>query len=226
VHFDARTDGESDGIALDTTICDDGLPGVLFCEDFEGTPKLAFTEATAPSTAAYVDTMPYRGMRSQHAHATRLSEPAWQLDSVLPSITNGELYARWYLYIPASSALVDMSALQIIESSLPYHGFIFLIKGGEVTVYTNAGDMATLPFAFPRDRWTCMRVSIVVAAAGGSLATYIDDTPGPALANIDTLPAGGYRDVHAGIFSGASAQLPQDLWTDELVVGTSPIPCD
>jgi hypothetical protein len=82
------------------------------------------------------------------------------------------------------------------------------------------------PIGFPRDRWVCIQVEILIAAAGGSITTWLDEVPGPAVTNADTQPANGYRNVHAGIFSASGYTPPLDVWTDELVLGTSPIPCD
>src|SRR5262245_16010279 len=100
LHFD-NDDDDDDARPLDATVCDDNLPGVLFCEGFEGTPQLTIDEATAPSTVGPDTMQVYRGARSLHSRATRVSEPAWQVGTVLPSVTTGMLYVRWYQYVPA-----------------------------------------------------------------------------------------------------------------------------
>jgi hypothetical protein len=235
VHFDKLTDASGggsggddtggDGQLLDTTVCDDNLPGVLFCEDFEGTQKLVTNEATAPSTVGPDSTRSYRGARSLHSHATRLNEPAWQVGSVLPSVSSGVLYVRWYQYVPAMGQ-IDMSNMQVIERVMPYHGFQLGMTSARIDLWTNTGASAMVAMTIPRDVWICFRATIAISDTNGAIATYIDEMPGPALFNTDTLPAGGYEDVHGGMFAGNTGTLPQDLWTDELVIGTQPIACD
>ena len=46
------------------------------------------------------------------------------------------------------------------------------------------------------------------------------------LTGIDTAPAVSYRNVHAGLFATSLATEPQEMWTDEVAVATSPIACD
>lgn len=36
----------------------------------------------------------------------------------------------------------------------------------------------------------------------------------------------GYRNVHVGSFATGAVDEVVDLWTDELVIGTSEVPCD
>ena len=235
VAFDARDDANAmlgdgdnpgDG-ALDVTACDDGLPGVVFCEDFEGTPQLPGAEAQAPSFVTPDTTNPYRGARSLHSRVTRTNEQSWLVGSPLANLTSGELYARWYLFVPGAPQSIDIASVHIIEQVAPFDGFHLGINGGGIyAINRNMTGSGVQPIAFPRDRWVCIQVRIVIAATNGSIETWIDEAVGPTTLNADTSPAAGFRNLHAGIYSAVPNTVPLDVWTDEVALGTMPIPCD
>jgi len=230
IDFDARADGGAAGdgsASLDPTICDDGLPGVLFCESFEGAPQLTTVEAAAPTYVVADGSEIYRGQRALHSHSTRLGEPAWILGGALPAIMSGEVWARWYLYVPSEPVVIDMASVHIVDMQAPNNGMVFGFTDTFVQIWSTEAAMAgNFTYAFPRDRWVCVRQHIVIADAGGSVETWLDATPGPAMTGIDTLPAGGYTNVHAGMWASNIGSAPMDLQTDELVIGRSSIPCD
>jgi hypothetical protein len=210
---------------LDTTICDE-LPTALFCESFEGAVQLTFPEATSPSFVVADGSRPYRGQRSLHSQTTRSSEPAWLVGNVLPTVMSGELHVRWYIYVPAEPLGVNMASVHVVEMADPNNGVRFGFTQNEMSlVCTEAGMSDFTPTVVPRDRWACVQLRVVVANAGGSLEAWVDGVPAGSIVGIDTLPASGYRNVHAGMFAGASTSV-QDLWTDELVVATTAVPCD
>jgi hypothetical protein len=232
--FDARRDASggdasgndsSDSKILDTTICDDGLAGVLDCESFEGDLSAYGVQFTAPSSVAADNQQVYRGALALHSRATRLSDPAWMIRHTLPSIVSGELWARVYVYVPAVPAMIDVDALELIEQISPYDGVMFSIEQAQVKVETLAVS-AVAPIAIARDRWVCLQEHIVVSNTAGSVETWVDGVSGPALSNVDTLPATPITDVHTAIWNWSTGSTPQDLWTDELIIGTAPLPCD
>ncbi len=228
--FDPRDDastGSPDTSQLDSTICDDGLPGVLFCEGFEGPPQLTTVEANAPTFVVADSSQVYRGSRSLHAHSTRLGEPAWILGGALPSVTSGELWARWYIYVPASPPQISIASVHILDQIAPNDGVIFGFTDLEIDVSaTEPNAYNEVPFSIVRDAWHCVQLHIVIADTGGRVETWFDEMPGPTLVDVDTLPPNGYRNVHAGMWAAANGTTPMDLWTDELVIGTQAIACD
>jgi hypothetical protein len=223
--FDERAEGDGGVSTLDTTVCDE-LSSLLFCEDFEADSPLTTIEATPPSFVIADESLPYRGLRSLHGHTTRPLEPAWILGGPLPAVMSGELHARWYLYVPAQPVEIIMASVHLLEQPAPNHGvdFSFTTTGVQISC-TAAGEVGTATQAVPRDRWTCIQLRIVIDDIAGSVETFIDDVPSAALFGVDTLPAAGYKNVHAGLFAGGATN-PMDLWTDELVIATTPIGCD
>jgi hypothetical protein len=216
--------GFDEGVAGDTTVCDE-LPSLLFCEDFEAQLALTTTEATPPSFVVADGSLPYRGLRSLHGHTTRSLEPAWIIGGPLPAVMSGELHARWYLYVPAEPVEIIMASVHLLEQPAPNHGVDFSITTTEVHIScTEAAMVGVATQPFPRDRWACVQLRIVIDDVAGSVETFVDGVPSAALFGVDTLPAAGYKNVHAGLFAGGTA--PMDSWTDELVIATTPIACD
>lgn len=219
--------GAQDATPSEVTItaCDT-IPGIVFCEDFEGPPKLVSVEAEPPSLVVADTSRAYRGATSLHARTTRAVEAAWRLGGVLPTVTGGELYARWYHYEPSTNPHRRIGSIHLVESSPPFNGVIFGLTDGNIDVSsTAAGAINVSSVAMPQDRWTCLQLRVVIAAAGGTVESWVDGVPAARLDNVGTLPATGYRNVHAGLF-GAGPAADIDLWTDEVAVGTMPIACD
>jgi hypothetical protein len=222
VGFDPLSNSSRDA-SLDPTICDDGLSGVLFCESFEGDLGSYDFQATAPNYVIADAAHVYRGALALHSHSESAGSRAWLVQYTLPHIVSGDLWARWYMYVPAVPATIDLSTLELIEDPMPYGGVILGIHTAELVVYA-VSTSATAPISIARDKWVCLQEHIVISSTAGSVDTWLDGTPGPSLANVDTLPATSYTDIHTPMYSNNPA--PQDVWTDEIVVGTAAVPCD
>lgn len=68
--------------------------------------------------------------------------------------------------------------------------------------------------------------SSTVVDDGGSVRLSIDGKLVASRANVDTLPAGGYTEIGAGLPWTNGGNPPAEVWVDELIVATEPIPCD
>lgn len=199
------------------------LPGLIFCESFEGGSGLTIQQGTVDIDEARA----FRGTHSQHAATTGLSEASWQIGLVLPSVMSGDLYARWYNYVPSTIANAQLATVHLVDNDFPYHGIIYGLRDGNAEVSSSEAAMTlSSTMQVPRDRWVCAQMHVFIADAGGSIDGAIDGQALGAITNIDTLPVGGYRNVHAGLYATALATEPMELWTDEVAVGTQPIPCD
>lgn len=215
-----------DAIALDDTSCDE-LAGLRLCEPFDTGSSLPTVTADAPSTLTFDTARPYRGAASLHSHTEANGTPAWRLGQALGTIDAGDLYARWYLFV-SPSITQPFASTHLLEDNLPFHGVVFgmTADGKPDLSYTGTGT-GTGPDPLPRDRWVCVQVHIVVDPTSGLVESWIDGVPAARLDALPTLPGNGYNNVHAGHFSGGPTHTEvADLWTDELAVGTLPIPCD
>lgn len=201
------------------------VPGQLFCESFEEpTSPLSTVEGTVAIDSARV----FRGAKSQHAQTTGTSEPAWMLGAVLPDVVAGDLHARWWVYVPASAPAGQLATVHMVDAAAPFHGVILGVQNDVVDVTcSEAGMTAISTVTLPRDRWVCLQLHVAIAdGTGGMVEAAVDGAQVAELAGIDTLPANGYRNVHVGLYATALATGPEELWSDELAVGTLPIACD
>jgi hypothetical protein len=220
---DAATDARTDaGDAMPPEPCP-ALPGQIFCESFEGTNGLPISAGNV----AVVDTRAFRGTHSQYAMTTGASEASWQIGLVLPTITSGDLYARWYTYVPSSITNLQLASVHLVENDLPFHGVIYGVDDNHADVSCSEATLtATSTITVPRDRWVCAQMHVHISDTAGSVDGTIDGQTLPSLDNIDTLPAGGYHNVHCGLYATGFATEPMEVWTDELAIGTQPIDCD
>jgi hypothetical protein len=219
VDFDARIDAPLPDDSTMAVACP-SLPGLLFCESFEGDARLEFAIGDVEASTVRA----YRGARSQHASTQGIDEESWQIGQVLPFLANGEVYARWYMYLPSTVTDASFSIIHMVEDSLPYHGVIFALRDGNAELL-NSESNTTAPstVSIPRDRWVCAQMHVSIGDTG-SFDGSLDGMPLTPMANVDTLPAAAYRNVHSGIYSTSSSLV--EVWTDEIAVGTLPIPCD
>lgn len=203
--------------------CED-IPGILFCDGFEGGTKLGTFEAAPPSFVDADADQAFRGLTSLHAHTTRAVEPAWYLDSVLPALSSGEVHARWYLYYPSSNPSQTFASIHIISSTGPNTGVVVGATNGMLDVSATENDIIHVSTVdVPLDRWFCVQLRFTIETAG-TVETWIDGAAAASLAGVDTQPLGGLTNVHAGLFTGPAGGA-NDMWTDELAIGTQPIAC-
>lgn len=198
-------------------------PGVIFCESFEDTVQLGTSAGTVEIDGARA----YRGARSQHAQTTMVSEASWQLGGVLPYVAGGDLYVRWYVYIPSSVGELDLASVHLVQDMEPFAGVIYGFRAGAAEVTSSESDVTAFsPLVVARDRWVCAQMHVQIAEVGGAIDGALDGQPITPVTGIDTLPANGFRNVHSGLFATGPSSGRMEIWTDELAVGTLPIPCD
>jgi hypothetical protein len=145
----------------------------------------------------------------------------------LPDLTSGDLHLRWYMYVPAAPAALYIAPIHVVDAAAPFGGVIVSVKDdGLVVNCTESGQFVEAPASVPRDRWVCIQLRVVISDTAGSVAASVDGVGRATLTGIDTLPPNGYRNIHAGSYASGTTADPTDVWIDELVAGTSAIPCD
>jgi len=223
---DAGTDAGTDA-GPDSTICDE-LVGVIFCDGFEdGFAHWGWRTETAGTVTAGTSTV-YRGAAALYASTTDLSGKASITSELGTTVSSGALYVRAYVYVPSSVVSTGISFLFVGEAVAPYAGIAFEITGaGRASVYIGPLDReaAGAHVPMPRDRWVCATLTLDVGDTGRARAA-IDGVSTVDEALIDVLPAGGLSRVTTGIEWSSPTQMSADVYVDEVVVSTSPIPCD
>ena len=226
---DAGLDAGPADAGPDTTHCDDIHAGALFCEDFEGDlgnwPERAVsTGASARISSAET----YMGTGALRSETPMGETEAYLRANVLPIMSTGDLYVRWWYYLESGFTLTAIEVASLAEIDRNYH----LVA----TTYPSSMDIHTHGFAtddringgtgLPRGRWTCVEIHVHFDATAGSVVLYVDDTETAAIRNFDTVEARGLTTIEAGLIWQHADQVPAVLYVDEIVADTAPIGCD
>ena len=215
--------------------CYDTLKARPACLGFEQAIMEPWWEAGLGGTVALTGTRTYVGDGALVAHAMegqarfigRLEYPA--------GLKSGSIYLRSYVYVPSSAVLDTVVVLGMSEIDSPFGGITVALKaeGTALDVHPEgAGKNAILvtpatPFHLPRNRWNCVQLTIGISATQGTVQLKVNGTV--AVQNetpMATLPGAGYKGLSAGIIYTDPLQPAIDIYVDELVADTAPIPCD
>jgi hypothetical protein len=219
--------------AGDATACDDLLAGAVFCDGFERAPIdgawgwIGETNGLVVRDADLV----HRGLVSMRAE-TATSGGIAHVGKSYPRIDAGDVWARAYVYVPASSPVAQINLLHVGEGTSPYDSVaVGLHTPSDVSranIYASESDRsAQATQAFPLDRWVCVQLHVEVSPApGGAVHVYIDGEEQITLTGIDTQPSTGIDSLGAGVLWSPDTQPATVLYVDDVAVGTEPLPCD
>jgi len=155
--------------------------------------------------------------------------------AALPDLKVGTLYLRSYLFVPSGTPLIGVAVHGLSEENEPYAGISIVLRDEAflVDVHTVAPGVdpvfvsTTPPVTVRRNHWSCLQLEIAISATQGSVKLSVDgEIAAASTAPIATLLAAGYHGVSAGVVYTDSDQPAIELFVDELVADTSPIPCD
>ncbi len=214
---------------LDETACDDLHSGALFCDGFESPGLVAWAETrTTMGSASRSTATTYRGDGSLHAETTAGSGRANVIAYELGGRSTGELWARFYLYVPSPYAVTDINVMTIHEDAVPFGGVgVGIFRGDQPYIYFGtASRTAYAPVAtITRDRWTCWQLHVEIGSRGAA-DLRIDGVEVAADTDIDTLPSAGFTSIVTGIGYSDPDQVPATVFVDELIIDDSPVGCD
>ena len=170
----------------------------------------------------------HRGRGALHAQTSSGGAVAALLAKEFGPFTAGDLYARAYFYVLSTSRLENVALMIVGESLQPWDHVAFSIGDlDSAQVWIEEIRRVTVSsIPMPLDRWVCVQVHIVIDDRRGSVGLSIDGKLVASRANVDTLPAGGYTEIGAGLPWTNGGNPPAEVWVDELIVATEPIPCD
>lgn len=214
------------GPLLDCTMT---YPGARFCSTFEE-PDMGGWDYTVldEGTAALSTARAYRGAQSLEIRTTgadAYKSARWGKNYVFDEVAVGDIYIRGYYWIESSTVVTDQLSIMVTGNADPPYpsANVMLVPGG---MHSNVdGENVSAAFEFPRDRWTCLLMHLVVGA-NGSLEVFVDATRVLSRTGFDTRVAGGYTNVDEGVHYATPAQAPAHFYVDEVVVDTSPVTCD
>ncbi len=179
-------------------------------------------------TVTQSTTRAYRGMRSleiQTTGADAYKAARWGKNYVFDEVDSGDMYLRAYYWLTASTVVTDqLSILVVGNGAAPYPSANVLLVPGQMQSNVD-GELVVGSFDFPRDRWACLIMHLVVGASG-SLEVTVDGQQVMARTNFDTRVGGGYTNVDIGVHYATPGQGAAQFWIDEVVIDTSPVTCN
>jgi len=212
----------------DPTACDDALSGAIFCDGFEGDDGFAawtLAASTIDGTVTRVTDVVYRGEAALRARTAAPSSRA-RLATAIPAATDGELWARVYVYVPAASDVTHLDLLAVRENVDPYDGVVTAMRD-RTFLYVHEIPMGYGTGPLPsRDTWTCFEMQVVVSDTAGEIRLFLDGAMVVEQTGIDTLPPSGHGRFEVGLMFTSSTQPATTLYFDEAAVGTARLPCD
>lgn len=212
--------------SLDDTGCG-GLPGLLFCDGFEGAMPLE-SPWTERSDGGLFEITPaaYRGSHAGHATTSGAGSSAKASAEGVITGTPSELHARAYFRVPASGVGFAFAEILRLEQIEPRYAIGVQVSSDfQLRVIVRDGAGATevpAPLAVPAGEWFCVSLSVAIADAGR--VTLRTTGAEPFVRDIDTLPSAGYDRLSAGVVFGTDG--PAEVEVDEVAFGTSPIGCE
>jgi hypothetical protein len=222
---DGSGDGSGDAVAnMPQPRCTTTYQNAVLCDDFETNLDKWFIDVAGTNQIVQDTTFARSGSASAHVIATGTAN-ARLIATPLPSAMSGTYYFRFYAYFPSSTVLDAITVMHVVSDVTPYPGLLVeLLTNDMFTVHNtidgSSGNAATT--TLKRDAWVCYQASLVIASSG-SFSTTVDGVPSADYAG-NTVAPNGYVDFHIGAFVEQTQGM--EMWLDDAVVDTSPVPCD
>jgi hypothetical protein len=211
---------------LDSTGCDDVLAGGLFCDGFEGSDLITGWELDREDmgvTSLVADPV-YRGAGAMSASTSAATGVAAVTSTLASAVSEGDLWARAYFYVPSGPALA-LATVLIFYGDDDGYGAQFRETYGAWMGTPTGRVVSPGGMPVPRDRWFCYELHVVVGAAG-SIEVFASGEQVIAMSGIPTLPTGGLHTITAGLEFTVDTQEPLTIYVDEVAAGPTRLPCD
>lgn len=213
-------------------------PDALFCDGYENSDfskkwEYSVFKPTNVSTAVQSTTTVHSGVGAlkantyaAHPGTSTTNAARWGTSLIFNQQKSGDVWVRWYYYLPSSTSVTTFFSTGVIaEAVSPFFGFSMIIRPTRVDIaqgdsfYPGSG-------AFPRDRWVCVELHAVVAAAPlGVFELYFDGGLVLQQAGVNSLPNTGYSSFDLGVHYTDPSQGPVEVYADDVAAGTTRIGC-
>lgn len=228
---DNPQDADTDGDAVDSGVIDlcPDRADALFCDGFEDAALMRWnyeivTNGTLDRTAARFRS----GVAALRATtgAAGSTNVAREGANIFGHQKTGELWARYYYYLPASTVVnTAFSTGVVAEIEDPFFGFALLVTPSRVDIGV-FNTMYPGTKAFPRDHWTCVELHVQIDASAGIFEAYLDGALAARSPATNTLPGMGYSSLDVGIHYTDMGQGPVEAYVDDVVAGTTRAGCN
>lgn len=205
-------------------------PGVLFCDGFENGLGMWGHLHMRGSTAVSMDferTGSYSMRASTSASTSNEQSQARRSVQVFGHRKSGELWARFYYYLPSSVVLTRKVSISVIsEAEPPWLGFSVLITPTGLGLESLATERTISLTQFPRDQWVCVEMHVLVAPPSEGVFEYFLNGARIIGANMNTIPNQGYTNFELGVHYADYNQGSVTAYSDDVKLGTRRIGCD
>ena len=207
-----------------------GEPGVLFCDQYEdGLSKWSYSVITR-GTALPSTNLSSKGsysLRADTMASTSSSQSqARQCVKAFGHRKSGDLWARYFYYLPSYIKLTDKFSTGVIsEFEDPWLGFSVLIFPDGVGIESGL-EYRKVNTKFPPDQWVCVEMHVQIHDSAGMFEFFMNGTQIASLANIDTLPDQGYTSFDLGIHYANFNQGALTTYADDVKLGTTRLGCN
>lgn len=219
-----------DAVAVDAGVneCERALSAALVCSGFEA--ELASDWSTSLQNQGALERSLQRahsGSAALHASSTARLSTAVVFATFEP-VTQGELYLRAHLYVPAELPTQTMNLFFIGAEPTPdpFTGIDFNLEDGAVQVFSPQSDPArqTSVLVIPRDQWFCFRARVAIGDSA-TVQAFIDDELAIETMPFDTLPDDGVHMLRAGVDWSSEQNDFFEVFIDDVALDTAPIDC-
>ncbi len=215
------------------SVCDIEYSAALGCAGFENGDT--WSEATRYGTLETVTDPVYDGNQAIHARTEQSYDYAHATVD-FPPLTGGSVYVRGYYYIPPQpfTGIVKVAAFRgwnaVAETGEPAVD-INISETGAIVVYV-AGEpegedhFESAGQPVPWGSWFCLQGGVALSDNEGTVTVSVGGADQIVVEMVDTLPPSGISLADVGIGWTEGATGPMDVYADNFVVDTAPIPCD
>jgi hypothetical protein len=175
--------------------------------------------------------MAFTGVASLHAATTSINSIAI-VTGIFSPITAGTVHFRAHYFIPEGTT-VGLFKLAALDGPTDADGRdelnvdINVTGDRSVQVYSQVSRNSYLstPNAIPEGEWFCLHGSISLSDTAGIVTVGVNGTTVVTTDPEDTLPPSGLGRADFGIGWTQQQQITTNVYVDNIVVDTSPIPC-
>ncbi len=203
----------------------------LLCDGFEDGIVLN-TDMRACGSLEVASSPVFEGVSSLHARAASTYCLAL-VYGAFPPETTGNLYFRAYYFLPSGSmtGLVKLAAFRgwNTNTELAELDVDFNVRQGgivEIHSHANGGDYQSSPGKVSENSWFCLQGSVLISDTAGIATLGINGTTVLNVEGLDTRPPSGISLADFGIGWTQDGVFPMDVYVDNIVVDTSPVPCN
>jgi hypothetical protein len=206
------------------------VPGVIFCDDFEGgLGKWDYTVHTRGSTAVSTD---YKHGASYSFRASTSASTATSQSQARRGVKafghrkSGDLWARYFYYLPSSVSVTQKFSTGVIsEYEQPWLGFSVLVFPDGIGI-ESLGTSRKVNTSFPRNQWVCIEMHVLIDPSAGAFEFFMNGSKITSLIAMDTLPDQGYTSFEVGVHYADFYQGAITAYTDDVKLGTSRLGCN